>query len=119
MFVGLRWRQGFTFDYGSDRGKGVLFTGNNDLDTGVIHAPDKALSTAAGDQVVHLEDGVVIPPELMHRHLLGQIETGELVYLTRCLVLFKNQEASGLASVLCNGAEILAGYCNFHKSGIR
>lgn len=119
MFVGFRRRQGFTFDHGSDCGKGVLFTGKNDLDTGVIQAPDEALSAAAGDQVVHFEDRVVIPPELVHGHLLGQIETGELVYLSRCLVLFKNKEASGLARMLGDGAEVLAGYCNFHKPGIR
>jgi hypothetical protein len=30
------------------------------------------------------------------------------------MILFEDQEATGLARMLGDGAEILAGYCNFH-----
>lgn len=118
LAVGMRfsWRQGFAFNHRRDCSQRVLFAGDNDYDTSTPHASDKSLSTTAGYQVVHLEDWMVIPPELMHRHLLRQIEAGQFMGLACFRVLFIDQEASCLAGVLSDGAEVLTGDCNFHMT---
>lgn len=112
----FRWWQGFAFNHRRDRSQRVLFAGDNDFDTCTPHASDKSLSAAAGYQVVHLEDWMVIPPKLMHRHLLRQIEAGQFMGLACFRVLFIDQEAPCLAGVLSDGAKILTGYCNFHMT---